>query len=48
MAEPGRRFWNAARQQCTTNRIELRLINRANPATVAISDERGSIVSGEK
>jgi hypothetical protein len=31
-----------------TNRIELRLINRANPTTVAINDESGSMVSGEK
>jgi hypothetical protein len=31
-----------------TNRTELLLIRRANPATVAITEDRGSIVSGEK
>jgi hypothetical protein len=46
--EPRRRFRTAARQQCTTKRIELRLISMANPTTVAINDVSGSIVSGEK
>jgi hypothetical protein len=31
-----------------TNRTELRLIKRANPAIVATREERGSMVSGEK
>jgi hypothetical protein len=39
---------NAARKQWTTNRIELRLISRANPAIVAMTEESGSMVSGEK
>jgi hypothetical protein len=39
---------NAARQQWTTHRIELRLTSRAKPTTVAITDDSGSIVSGEK
>jgi hypothetical protein len=46
--EAVRRLRSAARQQWTTNWIELRLINRANPAIVAINDVSGSIVSGEK
>jgi hypothetical protein len=39
---------NAARKQWTTNRTELRLISRAKPTIVAINEDSGSIVSGEK
>ena len=46
--DPELRFLSAARQQWTTNRMELRLISRAHPTTVAIIEESGSMVSGEK
>jgi hypothetical protein len=47
---PGRdaRRRNAARKHWTANRIELRLIKSAKPTIVAISEDKGSMVSGEK
>jgi hypothetical protein len=45
----GRRFLrNAARKPCMTNRTVLRLINKAHPASVAMIEDNGSTVSGEK
>src|SRR5262249_27309909 len=48
LAREVRRSETADDQQCMMKRIELRLINNANPAIVAMIDDRGSIVSGEK